>query len=156
MRHPGVPQKGKWGPARWTQKWSWSWLGRPLIKPRYAILKLWSPSIAREPSQGQHELRYTLWPHLFGLPAEQNDECLLTSTLEKKARTALPQWTPLFFAEKWGPQRKDFGDRYGFPGFIGFLHLPPAWKVFLWGQKSSLKHFLSVVLVYAFAFGPEL
>ena len=21
----------KWGPARWTQKWSWSWLGRPLF-----------------------------------------------------------------------------------------------------------------------------
>ena len=20
----------KWGPARWTQQWSWSWLGRPL------------------------------------------------------------------------------------------------------------------------------
>ena len=27
----GNPKNGKWGPARWTQKWSWSWLGRPLF-----------------------------------------------------------------------------------------------------------------------------
>ena len=30
--------------------------------------------------------------------------------------------------------------------FIGFLYPPPAWKVFLLGQKSSLKDFLSVVV----------
>ena len=54
--------------------------------------------------------------------------------------------------KKMGPQRKDFGGRYGFPGFIGFLHLPPAWKVFLRGQQSSLKDFLSVVVVCAFFF----
>ena len=34
--------------------------------------------------------------------------------------------------------------------FIGFLYPPPAWKVFLLGQKSSPKDFLSVVVVYAF------
>ena len=39
-----------------------------------------------------------------------------------------------------------------FLGCIGFLYPPPAWKVFLWGQKSSPKDFLSVVVVYAFFF----
>ena len=33
--------------------------------------------------------------------------------------------------------------------FIGFLYPPPAWKVFLSGQKSSPKDFLLVVVVYA-------
>ena len=27
----GYPKNEKWGPARWTQKWSWSWLGRRLL-----------------------------------------------------------------------------------------------------------------------------
>ena len=36
--------------------------------------------------------------------------------------------------------------------FIGFLYPPPAWKVFLWGQKSSPNDLLSVVVVYAFLF----
>ena len=36
--------------------------------------------------------------------------------------------------------------------FIGFLYPPPAWKVFLWGQKSSPTDFLSVVVVSAFFF----
>ena len=35
---------------------------------------------------------------------------------------------------------------------IGFLYPPPAWKVFLLGQKSSPKDFLSVVVVYVFFF----
>ena len=39
--------------------------------------------------------------------------------------------------KKMGPQRKDFGGRYGFLVFMGFLYLPPAWKVLLLGQKSS-------------------
>ena len=34
--------------------------------------------------------------------------------------------------------------------FIGFLHLPPAWKVFLWGQKSPPNDLLSVVVAYSF------
>ena len=34
--------------------------------------------------------------------------------------------------KNWGPQRKDFGGRYGLPGFYRvFLYPPPAWKVFL-------------------------
>ena len=39
--------------------------------------------------------------------------------------------------------------------FIGFSYLPPAWNVFLWGQKSSPKDFLSVVVVYAFLFSAK-
>ena len=39
--------------------------------------------------------------------------------------------------------------------FIGFLYPPPAWKVFLLGQKSSPKDFLSVVVVYAFFFSAK-
>ena len=35
--------------------------------------------------------------------------------------------------------------------FIGFWYPPPAWKVFPFGQKSSPKDFLSVVVVYAFS-----
>ena len=36
--------------------------------------------------------------------------------------------------------------------FIGFLYPPLAWKVFLWGQRSPPKDFLSVVVVYALFF----
>ena len=51
---------------------------------------------------------------------------------KKKAYTALLQCRTFLCRKKWGPQRKDFGGRYGFPGiFIGFLYPPPAWKVFL-------------------------
>ena len=39
--------------------------------------------------------------------------------------------------------------------FIGFLYPPLAWKVFLCGQKSSPKDFLSVVVVYAFFFSAQ-
>ena len=27
FQHPGCPKNEKWGPARWTQEWSWSWFG---------------------------------------------------------------------------------------------------------------------------------
>ena len=40
--------------------------------------------------------------------------------------------------------------------FIGFLYPPPAWKVFLLGQKSSPKDLLSVVVVYAFFFSVKM
>ena len=33
--------------------------------------------------------------------------------------------------EKWGPQRKDFGDRYGFPGFYGVSVSTTGMEVFL-------------------------
>ena len=59
----------------------------------------------------------------------------------------------LFFAEKNGVHRGKISvvDMV-FLVFIGFLYPPPAWKVFLSGQKSSPKDFLSVVVVYAFFF----
>ena len=36
---------------------------------------------------------------------------------EKKACTALLQCRTFLCPKKWRPQRKDFGARYGFPGF---------------------------------------
>ena len=56
------------------------------------------------------------------------------------------------YRKNGGPQRKDFGGGHGFPGFFRVFVPPPAWKVFLRGQKSSPNDFLSVVIVYAFCF----
>ena len=39
------------------------------------------------------------------------------NTGKKKAYTALLQCRTFLCRKKWGPQRKDFGGRYGFPGF---------------------------------------
>ena len=36
---------------------------------------------------------------------------------QKKAYTALLQCRTFLCRKKWGPQRKDFGGGYGFPGF---------------------------------------
>ena len=71
--------------------------------------------------------------------------------LGKRKHTLPCSSAELFFAEKMGPLRKDFGGGYGFLVFIGFLYPPPAWKVFLWGQKSSPKDFFLVVVVYLFS-----
>ena len=60
---------------------------------------------------------------------------------KKKPYTALFQCRTFLCRKKWGPPRKDFGGGYGFVVFIGFLYPPPAWKVFLWGQKSSPNDF---------------
>ena len=38
-------------------------------------------------------------------------------TGKKKAYTALLQRRTFLCRKKWGPQRKDFGGKYGFPGF---------------------------------------
>ena len=56
----------------------------------------------------------------------------------------------LFFAEKNGGHRGKISvvDMV----FIGFLYLPPGWKVFLRGQKRSPNDFLSVVVVYVLFF----
>ena len=40
---------------------------------------------------------------------------------KKKAHTALHQWGSFLCRKKWGPQRKDFGGGYGFPGFYSFF-----------------------------------
>ena len=42
---------------------------------------------------------------------------LVTFAGKKKAYTALLQRRTFLCRKKWGPQRKDFGGRYGFPGF---------------------------------------
>ena len=53
----------------------------------------------------------------------------------------------------WGPQRKDFGGGYGFPCFYRvFVSTTGLESSSFFGQKSSPKDFLSVVVVYAFFF----
>ena len=75
--------------------------------------------------------------------------CLLTAG-KKKAYTALLQCRT-FLCRKNGVHRGRISvvDMV-FLVFIGFWYPPPAWKVFLFGQKSSPNDFLSVVVVYAF------
>ena len=73
--------------------------------------------------------------------------------LGKRKHTPPCSSAELFFAEKNGVHRGKISvvDMV-FLIFIGFLYPPPAWKVFLSGQKSSPKDFFSVVVVYAFFF----
>ena len=61
---------------------------------------------------------------------------------EKQASTALLQCRTFLCRKRWGPQRKDFGGRYGFLIFIGFLYPPPAWKDFFEARKVPQKIFL--------------
>ena len=79
--------------------------------------------------------------------------CILIPKLGKRKHTPPCSSTELFFAEKNGGHRGKISvvDMV-FLVFIGFGYPPPAWKVFLFGQKSSPKDFLSVVVVYAFLF----
>ena len=73
--------------------------------------------------------------------------------LGKRKHTPPCSSAELFFTENDGGHRgKILVVDMAFLVFIGFLYPPPAWKVFLWGQKSSPKNFLSVVVVYAFLF----
>ena len=72
-------------------------------------------------------------------------------TLGKRKHAPPCSSAELFFAEKkMGSTEERFRWWQWFPGFYRFLYPPPAWKVVLWGQKSSAKDFLSVVVVYAF------
>ena len=78
------------------------------------------------------------------------------SDLGKRNHTPPCSSAELFFAEKNGVHRGKISvvDML-FLVFIGFLYPPPAWKVFLSGQKSSPKDFLLVVVVYAFFFSGD-
>ena len=69
---------------------------------------------------------------------------------EKKAYTALLQSRTFLCRKKWGPQRKDFGGGYGFPGYYRVFVSTTGLESFFWGQNSSPKDFLSVVVAYAF------
>ena len=75
-------------------------------------------------------------------------------SLGKRKHTPPCSSAELLFAEKkiGGHRGKISVVDIVFLIFIGFLYSPPAWKVFLWGQKSSPKFFLSVVVVYALFF----
>ena len=74
-------------------------------------------------------------------------------TGKKKAYTALLQCRTCFPRKKWGPQRKDFGGGYGFPGFHReFVSTIDLESFFFEARKVSPRDFLSVVVVYAFIF----
>ena len=70
----------------------------------------------------------------------------------KKAYTVLLQRRTFFCRKKWGPQRRDFGGRYGFPGFYRVFVSTTGLEIFLLGQKSSPIDLLSVVVVHVFFF----
>ena len=78
---------------------------------------------------------------------------MAAKSLGKRKHTPPCSSAELFFAEKNGVHRGKISVvDMAFLIFIGFLYPPLAWKVFLSGQKSSPKDFLSVVVVYAFFF----
>ena len=73
---------------------------------------------------------------------QKNKDQKVRVTVKKKEYTALLQCRTFFLCRKeWGPQRKDFGGRYGFPGFQRALYPPPVWKVFLEARKVPQKIF---------------
>ena len=77
-------------------------------------------------------------------------------SLGKRKHTPPCSRAELFFAGKNGFHRGKISVvDMAFLAFIGFWYPPPAWKVFLFGQKSSPKDFLSVVVVYAFFFSAQ-
>ena len=105
------------------------------------------------------------WPHWFGdsfgyctregvfLSDKSMSLPSTFSELEKKkAYTALLQCRTFLCRKKSGPQRKDFGGRYGFPGFHRDFVFTTDLESFLWGQKSSPNDFSLVVVVYVFFF----
>ena len=83
----------------------------------------------------------------FGGVQKLSEECVLWYVFlppywETSNHTPPCSSAELVFAEKkWGPQRKDFGGRYGFPGFYRALYPPPAWKVFFEARKVLQKIF---------------
>ena len=79
-----------------------------------------------------------------------------TPQLGKIKHTPPRSSAELFFAEKNGGHRGKISVvDMACLVFIGFLYPPPAWKVFLWCQRSSPKDFLSVVVVYTFFFSAQ-
>ena len=75
-----------------------------------------------------------------------------TPLLGKRNHTPPCSSAELFFAEKRGPQRKDFGGGYGFPDFYRVFVPTTGLESFSLRPESSPKDFLSVVVVYAFFF----
>ena len=68
------------------------------------------------PCSRGHTLKADTWKSCISLQGCQNRT--FGQTLGKRKHTPPCSNAELFFAEKkWGPQRKDFGGRYGFPGF---------------------------------------
>ena len=71
---------------------------------------------------------------------------------KKKPYTALLQCRTSLCRKKWGPQRKDFGGGYGFPGFYRAFVSTTGLESFSLRPEKFLQRFLSVVVVYAFIF----
>ena len=95
--------------------------------------------------------------------------CIHALLMWEKESTYYPALVKIFFCQKNGGHRGKISVvciyiyiytciyiyirvEKSFVVFIGPLYPPPAWKVFLSGQKSSPKDFLSVVVVYVFFF----
>ena len=74
---------------------------------------------------------------------------------KKKAYTALLQCRTFRCRKKRGPQRKDFGGRYGFPGFYRVFVSTTGLESFSFSPEKFPKDFLSVVVVYAFFFSVQ-
>ena len=65
---------------------------------------------------------------------------------ERKHTPPCPSAGTFLRRKNWGPQRKDFGGRYGFPGFVGVFVSTTGLESFffrLWGEKCSPNDFLS-------------
>ena len=70
---------------------------------------------------------------------------------KKKAYTALLQCRTFLCRKKWGPQRKDFGGRCGFPGLHRVFVSITDPEGFSLRPGKYPKDFLSMVVVYVFS-----
>ena len=128
------------------RSFSWNWVVPRLLTGRLKLLSI-----------------QNLWLNLHSASCEDSvagEHNVATGAVslkagKKKAYTALLQWGILLCPQKWGPQRKDFGGRYGFPGFHRVFVSTTSRESCLWGQKSSPNYFLSVVVVYALVFSAK-
>ena len=68
---------------------------------------------------------------IFLLRFNFSDRDMTLCSWEKESVHRLLQCRTFLCRKKLEAQRKDFGGRYGFLVFIGFLYPPPTWKVLL-------------------------
>ena len=77
---------------------------------------------------------------------------VLTNTGKRKHTPPCSSEELLFAAKKWGPQRKDFGGRHGFPSFYGVFVSTTGLEGSSFRPEKFSKDSLSVVVVCAFFF----
>ena len=96
----------------------------------------------------------TRWPQ-----KTSTAQSLVRDVAEAGKKESIHRLAPVQNFSSWKksePQRKDFCGRYGFPGFHRvFVSTTAGLESFLWGQKSSQKDFLSVLVVCTFFFSAE-